>query len=146
MEPRRTPDEGRAGIVQRMPAGTGDREGWARDIQVAFFAQGIAPSPEHLCAVLAVTEQESTFTAEPRVPGLARIAREEIALRAGSFHVPKFVVNSALPIPSPDRLRFPSPLSSFPPLPPFSTSSFFLLFFFFFFFFFFSFFFTFFFF
>src|SRR3546814_5134713 len=66
MEPRRTPDEVRAEIVQRMPAGTVDREGWARDIQVAFFAQGIAPSPENLCAVLAATEQESTFTAEPR--------------------------------------------------------------------------------
>src|SRR3546814_14040430 len=58
MEPRLTPDEVRAEVVQRMPAGTVDREGWARDIQVAFFAQGIAPSPENLCAVLAVTEQE----------------------------------------------------------------------------------------
>src|SRR3546814_9093193 len=85
-----------------MPAGAVDREGWARDIQVAFFAQGIAPSPENLCAVLAVTEQESTFTAEPRVPGLARIAREEIDRRAGSMHVPKFVVNAALLIRSPD--------------------------------------------
>src|SRR3546814_6095176 len=90
MEPRRTPDEVRAEVVQRMPAGTVDREGWARDIQVAFFAQGIAPSPENLCAVLAVTEQGSTFTAEPRVPGLARIAREEIDRRAGAMHVPKF--------------------------------------------------------
>src|SRR3546814_3784356 len=51
MEPRLTPDEVRAEVVQRMPAGTVDREGWARDIQVAFFAQGIAPSPENLCAV-----------------------------------------------------------------------------------------------
>lgn len=102
MEPRRTPDEVRAEIVQRMPAGTRDREGWARDIQVAFSSQGIAPTSENLCAVLAVTEQESTFTADPRVPGLARIAREEIDRRAASMHVPKFVVNAALRIRSPD--------------------------------------------
>ena len=102
MEPRPTPDQVRAEIAQRLPADTADRQGWARDIQVAFSAQGIAPSPENLCAVLAVTEQESTFTADPRVPGLARIAREEIDRRAASMHVPKFVVNAALRIHSPD--------------------------------------------
>src|SRR5690606_5375397 len=102
LEPRRTPDEVRAELVRRMPAGTADREGWARDIQVAFSSQDIAPTSENLCAVLAVTEQESTFTAEPRVPGLARIAREEIDRRAASMHVPGFLVNAALRIRSPD--------------------------------------------
>src|SRR3546814_14278242 len=110
MEPRRTPDEVRAEIVQRMPAGTVDRAGWARDIQVAFFAQGIAPSPENLCAVLAVTEQESTFTADPRVPGLARIARAESDRRAGSMHVPKCVVNEPLRIRSPDGSSCAEPI------------------------------------
>src|SRR3546814_11792307 len=84
MEPRRTPDEVRAEIVQRMPAGTVDRDGWARDIQVAFFAQGIAPSPENLCAVLAVTEPESAVPADPRVPGLGRDAPGGSDPRAGA--------------------------------------------------------------
>ena len=99
---QRTPDEVRAEIVQRMPARTPDREGWARDIQVAVSSQGIAPTAENLCAVLAVTEQESTFTADPRVPGLGKIARGEIDRRAASMHVPKFVVDAALRLHSPD--------------------------------------------
>jgi len=102
LEAQRTPDEVRAHIVARMPARTPDREGWAADIQVALFAQGIAPTPENLCAVLAVTEQESTFTADPTVPGLGKIAREEIDRRAASMHVPKVLVGAALRIRSPD--------------------------------------------
>lgn len=100
--PYRSPAEVRAEIVRRMPAGTPDREGWATDIQVAFTAQGIEASPENLCAALAVTQQESTFQANPEVPGLARIAREEIDRRAGALHVPGFAVDAALNIRSTD--------------------------------------------
>jgi hypothetical protein len=103
---QRTPDQVRADIVARMPAKTSDREGWAADIQVAFFAQDIAPTPENLCAVLAVTEQESTFTADPRVPGLGKIAREEIDRRAASMLVPKLLVSAALRLRSPDGRRY----------------------------------------
>jgi hypothetical protein len=103
---QRTPKQVRADIVARMPAKTSDREGWAADIQVAFFAQDIAPTPENLCAVLAVTEQESTFTADPKVAGLGRIAREEIDRRAASMHVPKLLVSAALRLRSPDGRRY----------------------------------------
>ncbi len=99
---QQTPAQVRAEVVARMPVVTSDRDGWARDIQVAFSAQGIAPTPENLCAVLAVTEQESSFTADPAVPGLARIAREEVDRRAASLHVPRRVVDAALRIRSPD--------------------------------------------
>lgn len=77
-----------------------DREGWARDIQVAFEAQRIAPGKSNLCAVLAVTEQESTFSADPQVPNLGRIAREEIDRRAARLHIPKLLVDGALKTPS----------------------------------------------
>ncbi|MGN7724553.1 DUF1615 domain-containing protein [Luteimonas sp. 22616] len=103
---QRTPEQVRADIVARMPAKTSNREGWAADIQVAFFAQDIAPTPENLCAVLAVTEQESTFTADPRVPGLGKIAREEIDRRAASMHVPKLLVSAALRLRSPNGRRY----------------------------------------
>ncbi len=99
--PNLTPEQSRARIVQLMPAKTPDRQGWATDIQAAFTAQGLAPSDENLCSVLAVTEQESTFQADPPVPGLAKIARTEINRRAGKLHIPQFLVNSALNITSP---------------------------------------------
>lgn len=102
LQVQKTPEQVRAQIVQHMPATVADRAGWAADIQVAFLAQDITPTADNVCAVLAVTEQESTFNADPAVPGLGRIAREEIDRRAAAMHVPGFVVAAALRIHAPD--------------------------------------------
>jgi len=97
-----TPEQVRAELLRRMPAGVQDREGWARDIQAAFAAQKLAPTSAHLCAVLAVVGQESGFKADPPVPGLPKIARAAIAERAARLHVPAFVVDAALEMRAPD--------------------------------------------
>ncbi|MFC5435259.1 DUF1615 domain-containing protein [Rhodanobacter umsongensis] len=104
--PLRRPAQVRAEIMRLMPAGADDREGWATDIQAAFAAQGIAPTPENLCSVLAVTGQESGFQVDPAVPGLGRIARQEIDRRAASRHVPGLLVDAALWLKSPDGRRY----------------------------------------
>ena len=96
--PARTPKEVKAEIVRLLPAKTVDRQGWATDIYAAFAAQNIYPSTQHLCSVLAVTEQESTFQADPPVPGLGKIAREEIDRRAAKAHIPGLLVSGALQI------------------------------------------------
>lgn len=95
-EPEADPAKVRAQLLRLLPAQAKDREGWARDIQQAFEAQRLAPSKSNLCAVLAVTEQESTFNADPQVPNLGRIAREEIDRRAAKLHVPRLLVDGAL--------------------------------------------------
>ncbi|WP_298730956.1 MULTISPECIES: DUF1615 domain-containing protein [Pseudomonas] len=100
--PEEDPAKVRAQILRLLPAAANDREGWARDIQTAFTAQNITPSRSNLCAVLAVTEQESTFQADPQVPGLGRIARTEIDRRAASLHIPQMLVNAALQTRSPN--------------------------------------------
>ncbi|MGC5704053.1 DUF1615 domain-containing protein [Pseudomonas sp. NFXW11] len=94
--PSLSPEQARARILRLLPAEVGDRQGWARDIQVAFSSQGLEPSQSNLCAVLAVTEQESGFQVDPKVPGLGRIAREEIDRRAAKVHVPALLVSAAL--------------------------------------------------
>lgn len=96
--PARTPKEVKAEIVRLLPAKTVDRQGWATDIYAAFAAQNIYPSTQNLCSVLAVTEQESTFQADPPVPGLGKIAREEIDRRAAKAHIPGLLVSGALQI------------------------------------------------
>jgi hypothetical protein len=96
------PDQIRAEIQQRLPAGVSDPAGWARDIQVAITSQDIPATAAHLCAVIAITEQESTFRADPAVPGLPKIARGEISRRAASLHIPQMLLNAALDIDSPD--------------------------------------------
>ncbi|HEY6941466.1 DUF1615 domain-containing protein [Dokdonella sp.] len=100
--PPRRPVDVRAQIAQLMPAQVGDREGWAADIEAALRTQDIEPTAANVCAVLAVAEQESTFRTDPPVPGLPGIARAEIDRRAAALHLPDFLVDAALRIPSPD--------------------------------------------
>ena len=51
-------------------------------------------------AVFKDPHQESTFNADPQVPNLGRIAREEIDRRAARLHIPKLLVDGALKAPS----------------------------------------------
>ena len=95
-EPKRTPEQVHAELLRKLPATLNDREGWARDIQTAFTAQKLEPSSENLCAVLAVIEQESTYRADPPVPGLGGIAIGEIKRRAAAKRVPEFAIDAAL--------------------------------------------------
>jgi hypothetical protein len=98
----RTPEEVRAALLRLLPANLKDRQGWAEDIRVSFAALKLPPSNENLCAALAVTEQESNYVADPVVPGLSRIATQEIVRRAGSHGVPEFAVRIALKLDSPN--------------------------------------------
>jgi uncharacterized protein YceK len=96
--PTRTPAEVKAEIMRLLPAKTVDRQGWATDIHAAFVAQNIETTTQNLCSVLAVTEQESTFQADPSVPGLGKIARDEIDRRAARAHIPGLLVSGALQV------------------------------------------------
>ncbi|KAB0483694.1 Protein of unknown function [Pseudomonas reinekei] len=110
--PVRKPAEVKAQIVRLLPAKTVDREGWATDIYAAFAAQNIAPTTQNLCAVLAVTEQESTFQVDPTVPGLGKIAREEIDRRATKAHIPGLLVSGALRVSSPNGKTYSDRLNA----------------------------------
>ena len=94
--------EAREAIVRLLPAGTDDRAGWAADIHAALSTLELPSTPANLCAVLAVTEQESGFRADPAVPGLGAIARKEIERRADEAGVPRLALRAALALNSPD--------------------------------------------
>jgi hypothetical protein len=94
------PAEVRAQIAGLMPAATPDRAGWATDIYAALAALEIAPSAANICAVLAVTEQESSYRADPAVPKLGQIAWGEIDRRAERLGIPLAAVRLALKLPS----------------------------------------------
>ncbi|MBP7582115.1 MAG: DUF1615 domain-containing protein [Vogesella sp.] len=72
------------------------RSGWRDDLVSAFSALQIPHSAENYCAVIAVIEQESTFQADPVVPGLAKIVWDKIGDKAGNYYVPLPVVKTAL--------------------------------------------------
>jgi hypothetical protein len=94
--------EGRALVSKLVPAGVSDRSGWATDIYAAIAALDIAPTPEHACAIIAVTEQESGFRADPSVPGLSAIAWKEIERERERAGVPRLVLDGALALESPN--------------------------------------------
>jgi len=96
------PTEAREAIQRLLPPTVSDRAGWANDIQAALSTQELPSTPENLCAVLAIAEQESSFRADPEVPNLPAIAWKEIDRRAESAGVPKLAVHAALALSSPD--------------------------------------------
>lgn len=59
-----------------------DREAWAQAIATAFDSQKLAPTEENVRSVLAVAQQESNYQSDPVVPGLNKIAWQEIDRRA----------------------------------------------------------------
>jgi uncharacterized protein DUF1615 len=97
----RSPDQARAMIEKSVPRTASDRAGWAADMYAAFRVLGIEPTHENICAVVAVTEQESGFRVDPVIPGLPAIAWREIDSRAEHAGVPRIVVRSALQLKSP---------------------------------------------
>ncbi|OZI18623.1 hypothetical protein CAL26_12980 [Bordetella genomosp. 9] len=106
------PDQIRAEVTHRLPAGVNDAAGWARDIQVALTVQDIPATPANQCAIIAVIGQESSFRADPAVPGLPKIARGEINRRAAGLHIPDMLLNAALGLTSPNGKTYSQRLDS----------------------------------
>jgi hypothetical protein len=100
--PQRSPERIQADIEALIPARVPQRSAWAVDLQLVFAGLKLEPSTRNVCAVLAVTEQETGYNPDPAVPQLARIAREEILRRAEGLGVPELAVNLALKLKSPD--------------------------------------------
>ena len=88
------------------------RSGWREDIVNAVTALQIPPTAEHFCAAIAVIEQESTFQADPGVPGLPRIVWGKIEEKVASYPVPMALVKAALMKPSPTGKSYKARIDS----------------------------------
>ncbi len=94
--------EAKQRIARLLPAYVKDKAGWAGDLHAAFVALDIPQAAPTYCAAIAVIEQESSFSADPVVPGLPAIVRRELDERAGRYGIPALVVSAALRLDSPD--------------------------------------------
>lgn len=94
--------QARAAVARVLPASVDDRPGWAADVVAALTALDVPRLPANLCAVLAVTEQESSYRADPPVANLGTIAGNEIDRRAESAGIPALAVRAALALGSSD--------------------------------------------
>lgn len=98
--PEMSAAQGRAFVARLLPSSVGDRNGWATDIYAAIAVLGIAPTADNVCAIVAITEQESGFHVDPVVPGLSAIAWKEIDRRRERAGIPRLVLDAALALPS----------------------------------------------
>lgn len=104
--PARAAPEAHALIDAALPTRIRDRNGWADDLHRVFSALSIAPTGEHICAVIAVAEQESGMSVNPVIPGLPRIAWQEIDKDAAHAGIPRSVVHGVLKLKSPNGLTY----------------------------------------
>lgn len=93
-------------VVKLLPARLKDKDGWASDLQTAFKALQIQPVAECFCAVIAIIEQESSFQADPVVPGLPAIVQREIEQRRDKYSIPQSVIDWMLDSKSSDGRRY----------------------------------------
>ncbi|ACV33589.1 protein of unknown function DUF1615 [Candidatus Accumulibacter phosphatis] len=95
-------NEARLALDRLLPTGISERSAWAVDILTAFASLRIPALAENLCATIAIIAQESSFQADPPVPGLAHIVWQEIERRRERYAIPKVVLDLALLKSSPD--------------------------------------------
>ena len=95
-----TASESRELIASYIPPRVADREGWAADIYTPMSVLKIPLTPDTICAVVSITEQESGFQVDPPIPNLAAIAWAEIERRRERIGIPKFALDTALALQS----------------------------------------------
>lgn len=85
-----------------LPPQLPQRRAWAEDIATSLAHLSIPALPHKVCAVAAVIEQESSWQADPHVPGLPRIAKAELEKKRQHYGIPKVVFDLAMRKTSPD--------------------------------------------
>ncbi|KQW46284.1 MULTISPECIES: DUF1615 domain-containing protein [unclassified Roseateles] len=106
------PTEARRLVAAALPDKTPGADGWAADIHAALATLALPSTVQNLCAVMAVIEQESGYTADPAVPGLPAIAWKEIERRADEANVPMLMVRAAFALDSPDGRSYAERLNA----------------------------------
>ena len=104
--------ETRSLVAKLLPASLKDKSGWASDLHIAFAALNIPQVPETYCAALAVIEQESSFQADPVVPGLPGIVWRELEQRGAKYGVPKLLISATMLKTSPDGRSYQKRIDS----------------------------------
>lgn len=85
-----------------LPDRVTDRTAWAADIVSALQALRLPPTPEYLCATMAVIGQESGFQVDPVVPGLPKMAWQEIEKQRDRYGIPQILVDKIVAMRSTD--------------------------------------------
>lgn len=72
------PLEQAARLIKAAEPNARDPRGWALDLLEALRLHGLPQSLENVCAVIAITDQESGFVANPAVPNLGKLSEQAV--------------------------------------------------------------------
>lgn len=98
--PQMTASESRALIASYMPPTLADKDGWAADIYTPMAVLELPVTPDNICAILSITEQETGFRVDPAIPNLSKLAWAEIERQREKIGIPKIVLDAALALKS----------------------------------------------
>jgi len=74
-------------LIQAAEPGRKDANGWAVDLSVALQSNDLPVTRENACAAIAVIDQESSFVANPAVPGLGRLSEKALRGKLAGYPV-----------------------------------------------------------
>ena len=66
-------------LIRAAEENVNDQRGWATDILDALKQHGLPQTRENVCSIIAVTDQESGFVANPAVPNLGKLAEKAVS-------------------------------------------------------------------
>jgi hypothetical protein len=98
--PAMTAAEARSLIAGYLPSTLSDKEGWAADIYTPMSVLELPLTPDNICAIVSISEQESGFRADPVVPNLNRAAWTEIERQREKLGIPTIALDVALSVKS----------------------------------------------
>ena len=71
-----------AGFIR---AGVDDKPAWAAAVRQGLLDVDRMPNEDHVCQVLAIIEQESSYQADPPVPNLAEVVEKELNAKVEEY-------------------------------------------------------------
>jgi len=76
-----------ARLVRAAEKSVADPQGWAFDLLDVLQEHRLEQSKENVCAAIAVIDQESSFIADPAVPGLGKLSEQALRDKLGKIPV-----------------------------------------------------------
>lgn len=84
-----------AHLIARAEPGVKDAFGWANDLRSALETHNLPRSRENVCAMIAIVDQESSFQANPIIPGLGEKSVQAIVRKLEGIPLLGSVANSS---------------------------------------------------
>jgi hypothetical protein len=76
-----------ARLILNAEPGLNDARGWADDLLSGLSENELPQTRENVCAAIAIVDQESSFKANPPVPGLGKLAEKSITQKLGGYPI-----------------------------------------------------------